>query len=290
MKLLSVLALSTAFLSMGAFTAPLKAQAPLIKLCTGSSVGVYFQVGKMISDMSGNTIEVIETQGTFENMDRLLSGDPTGCDAMIGQPDGPVFLKRTAPNAASKITAVMKLQAEYLQVLCSRESGIDNLSELSSSNSVAIGAQGSGAWLIWQNFIEQDSSYGEIPVTADSGITALTSVAFNQTTCMIVPSGVPNGIVNEADANFGDTVALVSANDKDFNDAEDIDGKDLYTFDELPTESYPVTFNRGWSDIDTIRWNAALYVSKEKLSGKNLEGFLRAATRARTQILAKYGK
>lgn len=264
-----------------------------IRLCTGSSSGVYFGVGNIIASFAPSdfTIEVVETEGTSSNMDALLSKDPaTSCDAMIGQPDGPVYLKRTKPSDAIQISRVMKLHREYLQVLCSKESGITDLDQLGEGNSVAIGAPGSGAWLIWQNFIEQDSGYEKVKTTSDSGLTALTAVAANEVNCLVAAAGVPYGTISEADANFGDSVVLVEATDKDFNDAEDIDGKKLYEWQDIPTKAYPVTFNRYWGDITTVSWQASLYVNKTKINGKRLDNFLKAATRARTTILSQYGK
>lgn len=290
---LGVMALTATSLSASFPVTAQDSPRKVIKLCTGSEGGPYNRAGQMIASHAGASfdIEVVETAGTFANMDSMLSAG--GCDAMIGQPDGPVFLKRTNPGLAAKIVPVLKLHGEYLHVLCSKEADIDNLSELSSdptSYSVAIGPQGSGSWLIWQNIIEQDESYGEIPATADAGLIALSSVAAGQTTCMLVPSGVPNGVVLEADANFGDSVSLVSATDKDFNDATNIDGKPLYEWRDLPTTMYPVTFNRYWGSVETIGWNAGLYINKDKLNGKDLENFLRSASRARPQILAAFGK
>jgi uncharacterized protein len=285
--------LLSALLGSAALITPSSAEARDINLCTGSTSGVYYSVGQMIGTYVGNDlkINVVETAGTFDNMDRMLSGQ---CDAMIGQPDGPVYLKRTKPSDAAKISApIMKFHAEYLHVLCSKESGVEDLSELESNPekyTVAIGAPGSGAWLIWQNIIEQDDDYAKIPTKAESGITALASVASNETTCMIVPSGIPNGVVAEADANWGDQIVLVSADDKDFNDAEDVDGKALYKFVDLPTNKYTTTFGRYWSNPETIGWTAALYVNKSTLTGKDLENLIRAASRARSAITSTYGK
>jgi uncharacterized protein len=285
--------LAAGFLSLGGFIPAESQTAPTsIRLCTGADGGVYNQVGNIIASFSSKTpIEVIETGGTYDNMARMLDTGPEGCDAMIGQPDGPVFMKRTKPGDAAKMSKMMPLHREYLHVLCSKESGITDLDQLSKDNKVAIGAEGSGAWLIWQNFIEQDSGYADIPVTQDSGITALTAVASNETTCMLAPSGVPNAAVSEADGSYGDAVILAGATDKDMNDAQDIDGKPLYTFTKLPLDKYPVTFgNCTFCSIKTISWNAAIYVNKSKLNGKNLEAFLKAATRSRNQILTTFGK
>jgi TRAP-type uncharacterized transport system substrate-binding protein len=295
MKLLKAALLAGALLSIGGFIPQSKAQTDdkTIRLCTGSSSGVYYQVGNMIQSFMSKdyALEVIETEGTFQNMDLMLQTGTEGCDAMIGQPDGPVYLKRTKPSDALNISRVMKLHREYLHVICAKESGIDDLEDVGSSNTVAIGAPGSGAWLMWQNFIEQDSGFADIKTTSDSGLTALTAVASNELSCMLAPSGVPNGVVSEADANFGDAVILASATDKDFNDATDIDGKPLYEFLKLPTQSYTQTFGRGFfrSEPKTLSWNAGLYVNKKKLSGKKLEALLKGATRARTTVLGQYG-
>lgn len=277
-------------LAVSAFTVPALAEPQTVTLCTGAKEGVYAAAGETIANFAGSdiTIQVVYTDGTFGNMSRLLA--PDGCDAMIGQPDGPVYLKRTKPSDAARISRVMKLHREYLQVLCSKESGIDDLSDLKETDTVAIGPPGSGSWLIWQNFIEQDDFYAKIKTTTDAKLIALTSVASNETQCMVVPSGVPNGVVSEADANFGDSVEFVSATDKDFNDAEDIDGKALYEFVKVPTKQYPVTFNRYWSAPKTVSWNASLYVNKAKMTADKLNSLLKAATRARSTILANYGQ
>lgn len=280
--------------ALSSTTASFAQQSDSIRLCTGSSTGVYFQVGSIIATFATNAgpIEVKSSGGTFDNMDRLLlpASDPNSCDAMIGQPDGPAFLKRTKPGDAAHITPTVKLHREYLQVLCSTESGITNLSQLSTKNRVAVGATGSGTWLIWQNFIEQDSKYGEIPVTSDSGDIALSAVQNNEVSCMLVAAGVPYDVVSTADAVYGDLIALVSATDKDFNDATDINGKPLYEWRDVPKKAYPVTFGRYWGAPETVSWNATLYVNKDKLTTAKLNALLKAAGRARAQVLSTFGQ
>lgn len=264
--------------------------AQTVHLCTGGEGGVYHRTGVMIAEFADSNkvvIDVINTAGTFENMDKTLAGQ---CDAFIGQPDGPAYLARTKPGEASKISKVMDLGAEYAHAICNKESGVDDLDELSTENKIAIGAPGSGAWLLWQNWIAEDDSYAEIPTTTDSGTIALTAVASGETTCMLVPSGTPSPVVMDADAQFGDAVILASVTDKDFNDAKTADGKPLYAWADLPTKAYPNTFNNYWGDIETVRWNAGLYVNKARLQGKSLEAFLKAAMRARPNVLSAFGK
>src|SRR3546814_19352827 len=108
-----------------------------------------------------------------------LTAAAGACDAMIGQPDGPVYISRATPGASRSLRQVGELHREYLHVLCSQASGIDALGDLSgrTKHSVAIGAAGSGAWLLWQNFIAEDDSYGNIPVSTEGGIVALSAFA-----------------------------------------------------------------------------------------------------------------
>lgn len=272
--------------------------ADTVRLCTGSSTGNYFAAGKMIQRMAGNTlaIEIVETEGTIDNMERMLSvsaDDPKACDAMIGQPDGPVYLARTSPANAKSIRQVASLHREYLHGLCNKDSGVDDIGDLESDPSkykIAIGESGSGAWLIWQNLIAEDDDYGAVPVSNEGGILALSAVSSGDVTCMLVPAGLKNGTVNEADATFGDTIVLAGANDRDFDDAVDIKGKPLYQYAKIPGSTYPNSFNY-WNDISTISWLAGVYVNIDRFKDqKRLAAFTTIVNRAANGIKAEFGK
>jgi TRAP-type uncharacterized transport system substrate-binding protein len=279
-----------------AYMTPSYAAEP-IRLCTGGTTGNYFAAGDMIKRMGGSTvIEVVETEGTIDNLERMLNlpaDDPKACDAMIGQPDGPVYLARTSPTNAKRIRQVASLHREYLHVLCNKDSGVDDLGDLESDPDkykIAIGDAGSGAWLIWQNLIVEDEDYGAIPVSNEGGIIALASVSSGDVTCMLVPAGLKNGTVNEADGTFGDTIQLVGANDKDFDDAVDIKGKPLYEYAKIPGSTYPTSFNY-WSDVSTITWQAGVYVNSDRFKDqKRFATFVQIVNRAAGSIRAEFGK
>lgn len=269
-----------------------------VRLCTGAADGVYAAAGGMIQKMAGNALPVVivETEGTIDNMDRMLTKpatDPEACDAMIAQPDGPVYLARKSPASTKKIRQVASLHREYLHGLCNKKSGVEDIGDLENDPekySIAIGAQGSGAWLIWQNITAEDDDYGAVPVTNDGGVDALASVASDDgATCMLVPAGLKNGTVNEADATFGDSLVLVGANDGDFDDALDIKGSPLYEYAKIPGGSYPRSFNY-WSDVKTISWLAGVYINTDRLNGKRATAFTLTAARAANGIKAEYGK
>ena len=279
------------------FSAP--AMANTIRLCTGAEDGNYYAAGKAIERMSGKSlqIEVVPTQGTIDNLDRVLNVDTTSadaCDAMIGQPDGPVYISRKTPGAAKTLRQVGELHREYLHVLCSMASGVDDLGDLSGTTkyNVAIGEEGSGAWLIWQNIIAEDESYANVPVSGEGGIVALSAVASDITTCMLVPAGLGNGTVATADDSYSTSVALVPANDKDFNDAVDIRGKPLYQYVDIPGKTYQ-KLQSGFfgSSVSTISWRAGVYVNTDRVKdSKVLSSFIQAVARATPAITAEFGQ
>jgi TRAP-type uncharacterized transport system substrate-binding protein len=271
-----------------------------IRLCTGGESGVYYAAGREIAGISSKLIDVkvVETEGTLDNLERTLDlakGEPDACDAMIGQPDGPVYLSRQSPASVRTLRQVGTLHREYLHVLCNKESGVDNLSDLESdpsSYSLAVGESGSGAWLLWQNFISEDEDYGEIPTTSEGGVLALSAVASGITTCMLVPAGLGNGTTKEADGVYGSDVILAEATDYDFNDAQDIRGKALYEFTDIPGDTYEVALQSGWGGSkETVSWLAGVYINMDKIEDKKaLTAFIKSVSRASVTVKSVYGK
>jgi TRAP-type uncharacterized transport system substrate-binding protein len=277
-----------------------------VNLCTGADGQPYSAVGKMIADqLRGDpNVEVrvvVDTGGTWGNIQRTTEVEGTeenyasgaACHAFIGQPDGPVLLKRTNPSRAADLRQVGALHREYLHVLCSKESGIGELDDIEGMKDkiVAIGDQGSGAWIIWQNFISEDDGYAPIQTSTESGIGAVSSVANGEATCMLVPAGAPNSVVSDADADFGDQLVVASANDKDFNDAVDIQGKTLYEFVSLP-KVYKKNLQGFMSGgVETVSWYASVYVNKQRVTdGKVLGALIKAVAKARPNARAQFGE
>jgi len=256
-----------------------------------------------LRDSKNIRINVITTNGTWDNIERTVKTAATpetvasgeACHAFIGQPDGPVLLKRKDAAAAANLKVIGYGPREFLHVLCSKESGVEDLSDIAGDNtkSVALGSSGSGAWLVWQNFIAEDKSYGEVVVTDESGAIAMSSVATNSTTCALVPAAVVNATVAQADTDFGDSLALVGANDKDFNDATTIDGKPLYRWQAIPSGSYPENLQGGWfTSVDTVAWQAGIYVNKQYFQDNTraLEDLITAVAKAKPAIKNSFGE
>lgn len=277
----------------------------VVNLCTGGSGKPYDLTGQYIGgflrDSKNIEFHVINTKGTWDNIQRTVETPATpenlasgeSCQAFIGQPDGAVLLKRKNPGEAQRLRIIGQGPREFLHVICNKDAGVDDLSDIAGDNSksVALGANGSGAWLIWQNFINEDKSYAEVQTTTEEGAVALASVQSGDTTCMIVPAALGNATVVQADTDFGDNLALVGATDWDFNDAKNIDGKTLYTWQKIPSGTYPNALQGWFSGKKTIAWTANIYINTDYFNDnqKALEELIVAIAKSKPAIKKAFG-
>jgi len=282
------------FLAAAIMLFAIPAHAATIRLCTGATDQPYAQAGDMIkAEGKGNGLDITvvkDTGGTWGNIQLSLQGQ---CDAIIAQPDGLAYLKRTEPANAAKFLPIADLHREFLHALCGKNSGVDDIGDLENDPkkySIALGERGSGAWLIWQNFIAEDSDYADVRPTAESGEDALSAVANDQTTCMLVPAALGNSVVRTADELYGDGLVLVGVNDRDFDDAPDSQGKPLYSYAEIPSGTYPKHLQGWFSGKDTVTWLAKVYVNTDTLSDANVrKALIRSVMKSRQGIVANFG-
>lgn len=268
--------------------------AAALTLCTGAADQPYAAAGEMIraeAKGAGLIVDVVkDTGGTWGNIQLSLQGK---CDAFVGQPDGLAYLKRTEPANAAKFVPIADLHREYLHALCGKKSGVDDIGDLESDPnkySIALGERGSGAWLIWQNFISEDADYAPVRQTDESGDIALSSVSNEQTTCMLVPAALGNTLVRSADEFYGESLSLVGVNDRDFDDAVDPQGKPLYAYAEIPSKTYKKNLQGWFSDKSTLTWLAKVYVNKDAVADQaELKTFIRSVMKARGGIVSNFG-
>ncbi len=278
-----------------------------INICTGGEGKPYNITGQMIQAFLTSSklvdVHVVATNGSGDNIQRTLnvpftdaslaSGD--ACQVMIGQPDAAVVLKRHDPAAAMRLKTIGDGPREFLHVLCSKESGITDLYQIQGKNqySVALGPEGSGAWNIWQNFVDKNKAYADVQVTPAEGTIALAAVSGNETTCMLVPAGLKNTTVLSADEDFGDKLVLAGADDRHFDDAVDTEGKPLYSWQKIPSGTYAKSLQTGFwgSKVQTVAWNAKIYINNDyfRTNQKALAEIILAAAKAKPTIKAQFG-
>lgn len=281
-----------------------------INICAGVEKGVYTASAKELASRLPSDIKatVVYTEGSVDNLRRLAApstpetqASGAACDVIFAQPDSVTNTARTNRSLVGNLRKVGNGPLEYVQLVCNKDLPIDDLADLEGTTeyAVAIGKEGSGGWSTWQSLVAEDDGYASIPTTPESGILALGSVAEGSagggqgTACVLVTAAVPTPVIVEADTTFAGKLKLISAaGDKDFNDAVDLGGNQLYNWQEIPSGSYPTSLQAGWfTSVETIAWKAHIYASKEKFQGNDdaLAAVIRAAALAEPTIDAAYG-
>jgi len=263
-------------------------EAPAVKLCTGAKLGNYEYSGQMIKRVASNlNIEVINTQGSWDNMQKLASGE---CDVATVQEDAVMAYKRT--NNFSPVS-VANLYQESLHLICNKAAKVDNLTDLMNTNKkLALGKSGSGPWVTWENIKAAEPRYSKVVTSPESGNIAWSQVEQGELDCALVISGVKSASLVKADADFGATTQMVTVRDGDVSSSslKGMTGKtSLYSKTEIPGGTYknwaPSGFFGG-KTVETLSVTAKL-VASPNLDDDVLSELIGATKKAMPAILDK---
>ena len=257
-----------------AHTAP----ATQVRICTGEKGLGYQQACLAIRDFSkGNRIvKVVLVEGTGGSKDNatrafdLKADDKDACDAFIGQPNVVTDMANTDRSKLSTIRFLGSLHKEYAQLVCSKASGVTSIKDLVNhpeKYSVALGENGSGAWLTWQTWMDAAPSLKNVSPRPESGALALTSVASNMTTCALFPEALKGRWMNMTNAQYADRVKLASDDISAFGKIKDFQGNQMYTFDKIPSKFYDkLQTGLFGSSVGTISWEAGVYMNADRVT------------------------
>ena len=285
--------LAALLLALTASSPAFAAEPPAFRLCTGSDAGNYFRAGHILkSKASSARVEVIATQGSLDNLDRLVGGQ---CDGAFVQADA--LLVYAAKNAAalSTIERAGVLYQEQVHLLCNRQAGISRITDLGKANTVAVGPDGSGSRTTWDAFALADKKrFGAVNIDTRAGVRALSAAADGSGVQCALWVGALNAAFLKSDAQAqGDRLVLVRSDDREMvASAKDARGQPVYIYGEIPAGTYPRIqpggLVYGTKALDTIAVDA-LFVTALPWVNANERGYdalLRAFTAAKPQIQA----
>lgn len=221
-------------------TAAQAADASTFRLCTGNEAGNYFRAGHVLkSKASSLKIEVVPTQGSLDNLDKVVSGQ---CDGAFVQSDALLVYSARNAQALSSIERAGILYQEQAHLLCNRNARIGRIVDLTKANTVAVGPDGSGARTTWDGFVLADKKrYAPVQIDTRAGLRALSAVADgSQVQCMLWVGALNASFVkNDAQAQ-GDRIVLAGTDDRDMaNTVKDARGQPVYAYGEIPAGTYP---------------------------------------------------
>jgi TRAP-type uncharacterized transport system substrate-binding protein len=279
-----------AALAIGAaFAAP--AQAATFKLCTGNSSLNYFKAGHMFKAASQSVaIEVIETKGSLDNLDKLSTGQ---CDGAFVQSDAMLVYSSKNAKAISGIERAGILYQEQAHMVCNRKLDLGRMVNLTKQHTVAVGPDGSGARTTWDAFVLADKArYSVVNTDARSGVRALSAVAEgSQVQCALVITALNSSFMKNDAQKEGDNVVLVGTDDRDMTKtAKDSRGQPVYTYGEIPAGTYPKIQPTGavygTKAIGTIQVDAIFVANTDWINSNetDYDKLLRSFATAKPQI------
>jgi len=244
-----------------------QAPAQTLRLCTGSPGKTYHAVGEKLAEllpaMAGGElqVEVLATGGSIDNLNKLTAGE---CDGAIVQGDAAEFFTTEInPGAAGSFRMLTPLYQELSLLLCSRESGIDEIDELLDEEgaSVAAGAMGSGSLATWLTFRAIKPEYEQVKVIPRNGAEGALAVANGEASCVFEVIAPQSDFIQALNDNPDIADKLGFAEVDDGFDGYEVDGKAIYqrvTFDDEKYDNLS-----GWGDPELIAITAYLVVGED---------------------------
>jgi len=223
-----------------AMTSVAHAEPETFRLCTGNGALNYFKAGHMFKAASTSVkIEVIETKGSLDNLDKLSNGQ---CDGAFVQSDAMLVYSSKNAKAISGMERAGVLYQEQAHMICNRKLDLGRMVNLNKSHTVAVGPDGSGARTTWDAFVLADKArYSAVNTDSRSGVRALSAVAEGtQVQCALVITALNSSFMKNDAQQQGDNVVLVGTDDRDMTKtAKDDRGNAVYTYGEIPAGTYP---------------------------------------------------
>lgn len=235
---------------------------PKVAFCTGQKDGKYEELGKTMQRyVRSAAIEIVNTEGTLDNLDRLAAG---ACQVAVVQPDGLSLFRRQSGKSLDA-EYISKAHAEYVHLYCNKDAGIDRITDLRGKKDalVVLGPRGSGSWIFWANLAAEDKKYEPVPTTtADTMKRAAATVESDPRACMVVISGLRSKSTNFLNDNYAPTLRLARADDRDLKAVKDAAGKPLYAFADIPEDTYPAIKPNDRDEIETIAMEAVVIADR----------------------------
>jgi uncharacterized protein len=268
-----------------------KHEKPHFRLCTGNSQLNYYKAGQYLKAKSDAVvIDVVETKGSLDNLDRMIAGE---CDGAYVQNDALLVYSQKNARAISEMERAGILYQGQAHMLCNKQANLGRMVNLTKDMTVAVGPEGSGARITWDAFVMADKKrYGQVGTDGRSGQRALNAVADGAgVTCALVVTALNSNFMRNDAQQFGDKIVLVGTDDRDMaNGMKDSKGRQVYSYGEVPSGTYPKVQPSGTvfgtKSIGTIAVDA-VFVASSKWIGDNESSYdkvLRAFSNARPDI------
>jgi TRAP-type uncharacterized transport system substrate-binding protein len=228
-----------------------------VNLCAGKEGGGYDTLMRAVGQeltKNGITVNIINKDGSEGILNALESGQ---CDYGPAQADVNFKIGKDDQAFQAAVRPAAVLYNEVPQLICSKASGIDELSDLTDKNTVIVDTIGSGSAITWDNFVYIENTLGNKSswAKAKTNYTPLdeaeAAISVGEADCMFGVAGLP---ASWAQTGINDGMTLAWVYDKNIQNLEFPKGTPLYNYVRIPSGKYP-------SKFDTYRIPAVLFKS-----------------------------
>lgn len=173
-----------------------------LRLAAGDPGGLYIAFAEILAERmnarySGITVEVLATEGTVENLERLRAGDVDMGLALadVAERDRTTGPAETAPQAVARV------YENYLQVIVRESTSAQQLSDLEGKR-VSIGPPGSGAAATSEVLFDAAGLRGRLEMVNYRLRDGLAQLADGSIDALVWSGGVPTPAVAELDSQL----------------------------------------------------------------------------------------
>lgn len=253
---------------LAVFILLLPARALALIIATGSSEGTYFKIAediKQIAEKEGIPIEVVQTNGSFDNINLLAAGK---VDLAIMQLDvlrfvTEIMLKESGLNILQEAKVALNLYLEEIHIIA-KNPEIRTLQQLQGKR-VAVGPEKSGSALTAEVLL---AGFGlKIDAVFDTPEGAAKKLGQGEIDALIFVGGAPVPAFGNLDRSFH-FVALPADSGLEQLYPKKTIGKSMYPWaDEVNTHAVPsviMTRNRAESDYVSTMQRLVLLILSQK--------------------------
>lgn len=249
----NLLALGAGVVAPRLISAQAQTQArPIFRLCTGSESKTYYKAGQEVRKVAmgsafGVDVQVIPTDGSINNLEKLLAGE---CDGVFAQSDAALVLSSSKPQIISAVERAGNLYNEEVILACNRKANISSMGDLKPDTTIAVSG---GSRVTFDAFKSKVKNFKGQPIDL-SGERAIGSVSDgSEVQCLFDVAARGSAFIKTNLSSVGDQVVLVSTYDKSVgNDIKDPRGRAIYEEGELPANTYPRLQPRGWTGSKAV--------------------------------------
>lgn len=253
---------------LAAFILLLPARALALTIATGSSEGTYFKIAediKRVAEKEGIPIEVVQTNGSFDNINLLAAGK---VDLAIMQLDvlrfvTEIMLKESGLNILEEAKVALNLYLEEIHIIA-KNPDIQTLEQLQGKR-VAVGPEKSGSALTAEVLL---AGFGlKVDPVFDSPEGAAKKLAQGEIDALIFIAGAPVPAFRNLDTSFHFVTVPADSGLDQIYPKKSI-AKSVYPWaDEVNTHAVPsvvMTRNRMESDYVSTMQRLVLSILSQK--------------------------